>query len=71
MPNQTSLEQIEIGELTQAVDDARLAADPFKLSAGLRTLLDTRLADLKDEGYRHVFDRGWSSHRVSAGPWGA
>ena len=47
MPNQTSLEQIEIAELTQAVDDGRVAADPFKLSAALRTLLDTRLADLK------------------------
>ena len=47
MPNQTSLEQIEIAELTQAVDDGRVAAAPFKLSAALRTLLDTRLAELK------------------------
>lgn len=47
MPNQTSLEQIELAELTQAVDDGRVAADPFKLIAGTRTLLDTRLADLK------------------------
>ena len=47
MPNQQSLEQIELAELTQTVDDGRVAADPFKLSAALRTLLDTRLADLK------------------------
>jgi hypothetical protein len=47
MPNQTSLEQIELAELTQSVDDARLAADPFKLIAATRTLLDARLADLK------------------------
>ena len=47
MPNQQSLEQVELAELTQTVDDGRVAADPFKLSAALRTLLDTRLADLK------------------------
>ena len=47
MPNQTSLEQIELAELTQTVDDGRVAADPFKLPTALRTLLDTRLADLK------------------------
>lgn len=47
MPNQTSLEQIELAELTQTVDDGRAAGDPFKLPAASRTLLDTRLADLK------------------------
>ncbi|MDA1054689.1 MAG: fibronectin type III domain-containing protein [Planctomycetota bacterium] len=47
MPNQTSLEQIELAELTQAVDDGRVAADPFKMIAATRTLLDARLADLK------------------------
>lgn len=47
MPNQTSLEQIELAELTQAVDDARVATDPFKLIAATRTLLNDRLADLK------------------------
>lgn len=47
MPNQTSLEQIELAELTQAVDDGRAATDPFKLIAATRTLLDTRLTDLK------------------------
>ena len=47
MPNQTSLEQVELAELTRTVDDGRVAADPFKLSAASRTLLDTRLADLK------------------------
>ena len=47
MPNQTSLEQIEMVELTQSIGDARAADDPFKLRAALRTLLDTRLAVLK------------------------
>ena len=47
MPNQTSLEQIELAELTQSVDNGRVAADPFKLPTALRTLLDTLLADLK------------------------
>ena len=47
MPNQTSLEQMELAELTQTVDDGRVAADPFKLLAASRTLLDGRLADLK------------------------
>jgi hypothetical protein len=47
MPNVLVLEQIELAELAQSVDDGRLAADPFKLPAALRTLLDTRLADLK------------------------
>ena len=47
MPNQTSLEQIELAELTQTVDDGRVAGDPFKLPAALRTLLDTRLTDLQ------------------------
>ena len=47
MPTQVSLEQIELGELTQTVDDARVAADPFKLPALLRTPLDARLTDLK------------------------
>ena len=52
MPNQQSLEQVELAELTQTVDDGRVAADPFKLSAALRTLLDTRLADLKAKDVR-------------------
>ena len=47
MPNQQSLEQVELAELTQTVDDGRVAGDPFKLTAALRTLLDTRLADLQ------------------------
>ena len=47
MPNQETPDQIEIAELTQSVDSARAANDPFKLSAGLRTLLDNRLIDLK------------------------
>ncbi len=47
MPNQVSLEQIELAELTQSVDNGRAATDPFKLVAAFRTLLDTLLADLK------------------------
>ena len=47
MPTQETQDQIEIAELTQSVDSARAANDPFKLSAGLRTLLDNRLIDLK------------------------
>ena len=47
MPSQASLEQIELAELTQSVDDGRDGADPFKLPAVVRTLLDTRLADLQ------------------------
>ena len=47
MPNQQSLEQVELAELTQTVDDGRVAADPFKLPAASRTLLNVRLADLK------------------------
>lgn len=47
MPNQTSLEQIELAELTQSVDDGRAAGDPFKLPASDRTTLDNRTADLK------------------------
>ena len=47
MPTQVSLEQIELGELTQTVDDARAPADPFKLPTVLRTPLDARLTDLK------------------------
>jgi hypothetical protein len=47
MATQASLEEIEIAELTQTVDDARVAADPFKLLASLRTALDAALADVK------------------------
>ena len=46
MATQTSLEQIEFAELTQTVDDARVAADPFKLLAPLRTALDAALVAL-------------------------
>ncbi len=47
MPNVLVLEQIELSELAQSVDDGRVVADPFKLPTALRTLLNTRLADLK------------------------
>ncbi len=47
MPNQETLAEVEVAELIQSVDDGRAVNDPFKLPAGLRTLLDTRLTDLK------------------------
>ncbi len=47
MSTKKTLEQIELGELIQSVDDARAADDDFKLPAGLRSLVDTRLANLK------------------------
>lgn len=47
MPNVLVLEQIELAELAQSVDDGLVEADPFKLLAALRTLLNTRLADLQ------------------------
>ncbi len=47
MPNAVVLEQIALAELAQSVDDGRVAADPFKLPVSLRTLLNTRLADLQ------------------------
>lgn len=47
MSDQISLEQIEIAELTQATDDARLPGDKFKLPVDLRELLDVRLANHK------------------------
>ncbi len=47
MRNEAVLEQIEVPELIQSVNDGRDPADPFKLPAYLRTLLNLRLADLK------------------------
>lgn len=47
MPNEAVLREIEIGELTIAVDDSRDAADPFKLLAGHRALVVARLAALQ------------------------
>lgn len=47
MSNRATLTEIEHAELIQSVDDGRAPADPFKLLPTLRTLLDTRLADLK------------------------
>ncbi len=55
MPNQQSLEQVELAELTQTVDDGRIAADPFKLPASSRTLLDVRLSDLLTVGNKDRF----------------
>ena len=51
MPSLAKLERVEIGELIQSVDDGPDAADPReeKLMAAVRTLLNTRLADLKAE----------------------
>ncbi len=47
MNNQQASEQINIGELIQAVNNTRLPSDPFKLPGWLRDLVDLRLADLK------------------------
>jgi len=71
MPNQTSLEQIELAELTQTVDDGRVAGDPFKLAATSRTLLDTRLADLKAKDVATLTSEGGSRHRVGQCPSGS
>lgn len=49
MPTKESMDQIELGELIVSVDNGRVAGDPFKLPAGYRTLLDDRLADLKEK----------------------
>ena len=69
MPNQTSLEQIELAELTQSVDNGRAATDPFKLAATFRTLLDTVLADLKTKDAATLMtegDRATASANVRA-----
>ena len=58
MPNQFTLEQSELAELTQAVDDGRAAGDPYKLPAATRTLLDTRLADLKTKDAATLLTEG-------------
>ncbi len=58
MPNQFVLEQVELAELTQSVDDGRVAADPFKLLAALRTLMDARLADLKTKDAATLLTEG-------------
>ncbi len=47
MPTQQSLEEIETAELILAVDDARAAGDPFKLTALMRALVVARLTDLR------------------------
>ena len=69
MPNLLVLEQVELSELIQSVDDGRVAADPFKLTAALRTLLNTRLADLKAKDAATLLtegDRATASARVRA-----
>ena len=58
MPNQFTLEQNELAELTQAVDDGRAAGDPFKLPAAPRTLLDNRLTDLKTKDAATLLTEG-------------
>jgi hypothetical protein len=47
MADQETIDEIETGELIAQVDDGRAANDPFKLTAGLRTLTNTRLAEAK------------------------
>ena len=58
MPNQTSLEQIELVELTQTVDDGRVVGDPFKLPAASRALLNVRLADLQAKDVATLMSEG-------------
>lgn len=58
MPNATVLEQVEFGELIQTVDDGRVAADPFKLPAATRTLLNNRLTDLKTKDSATLLTEG-------------
>ena len=47
MADQASINEIETGELVIQVDDARVAGDPFKLPAALRSLEAARLAEAK------------------------
>lgn len=47
MADQASINEIETGELVNQVDDARVAGDPFKLPAALRSLEAARLAEAK------------------------
>lgn len=58
MATAKSLKQIETGELIQAVDDARDPSDPFKLNVGLRTTVDTRLADGKAKDQATLLSEG-------------
>ena len=45
MPNQSSLEQIELAELTQSVDDGRVAADSATFDAAALSLSVSALPD--------------------------
>ncbi len=58
MPNVKTQRQIERAELIQSVDDARDPADPFKLLPALRSLVDTRLADLKAKDAATLLNEG-------------
>ncbi len=66
MPTKVSLEQIELGELIQSVDDARSPGDDFKLSAGLRALVDTRLANLKARDAATTIEEGDRTNAAGA-----
>ena len=58
MATEASLAEIETSELILAVDDTRLAADTFKLPAYLRTLVVTRLADLRTKDAATLITEG-------------
>ncbi len=69
MTNRKAQRQIERAELIQSVDDARDPAHPFKLSTGLRSLVDTRLTDLRaKDAATHIEegDRATASRNVRA-----
>lgn len=58
MPNEASLAEIETAELILAVDDGRVSTDTFKLPAYLRTLVVTRLADLRTKDSATLITEG-------------
>ncbi len=58
MPNEASLAEIETAELILAVDDGRAPTDTFKLPAYLRTLVVTRLADLRTKDAATLITEG-------------
>lgn len=69
MPTNETLIQIELAEVFQSVDDSRDPSDPFKAPTDLRTLLNTRLANLKAKDAATLLtegDRTTASGKVRA-----
>ncbi|MEN9576845.1 MAG: hypothetical protein RL514_4700 [Verrucomicrobiota bacterium] len=58
MPNEASLAEIETAELILDVDDGRVPTDTFKLPTYLRTLVVTRLADLRTKDAATLITEG-------------